>query len=146
MNPAHSIPRLTVRLTTAAVLRAMPTMLYAQEDRPEEDEQQVEQQMLEDFGNGLCALGALLDDPEIDMKELWQIAAEAVTPAEDQDFESSQQQEELEGFREVLKSSVMNGSMSRNEALSMLQTSVNCLPLGATHLAARSRLVTAHLG
>lgn len=118
MNPVHSIPRLTLRLTTAAVLLAIPAMLYAQEDRPEEDEQQVEEQMLEDFGSGLRALGALLDDPVIedDMKELWQIADEAVRPAEDQDFESSQQQEELEGFREELKSSVMDGSMSRNEA------------------------------
>ena len=125
MNPGHSMRRIPLQLTTIALLLGTPMMLHAQ-DNPEEDEQTTEEQMLDDFGSGLRALGWALDDPDLDLKELWAVAADAVLPEKGDvgmevyldDYEANQQQGELEAFRGELKNSVMNGTMSRDEALS----------------------------
>ena len=69
----------------ATLLLFGPATLAAQdEERPEEVEQQAaNEQMLADFGSGLRAFAALLDDTEIDieeLKELYETAQDALNP------------------------------------------------------------------
>ena len=116
-------------LVTSALLASGPTILHAQdEDRPEEDagQQQVEEQLLEDFGSGLRAFAALLDDPEIDideLKELYAAAEEAIDPDIGMSiyvdgYEENQQQDELADFRQEVIDLHYGGEISRQEALS----------------------------
>jgi hypothetical protein len=113
-----------------AVFLVPSTMLHAQEqeDRAEDEAapEQAEQQMLEDFGSGLRAFAALLDDPDIgidELKELYASAEDALSPDLGMElyidgYEANQQQDELAEFRDDLKEQVFNGSMSRDEVLS----------------------------
>ena len=111
----------------ATLLLFGPATLAAQdEERPEEVEQQAaNEQMLADFGSGLRAFAALLDDTEIDieeLKELYETAQDALNPDFDMyiyvdGYEDNQQQQQLTDFRKELTDLVTNGTMSRDEAL-----------------------------
>jgi hypothetical protein len=128
---SRQISRNALYLTLVALPLGSPAIIHAQEedDRPEEEGQQVEpkpeQEMLADFGSGLRAFAALLDDTEIDideLKELYQTAQDALNPDYDMliyvdGYEDNQQQQELAGFQNQLKELVYNGSMSRDEVL-----------------------------
>ena len=113
-----------------------------EEERPEEESQQApgnaepaneelvnqaQEILLQDFGSGLRAVGVALaeENPDIDLKEIWAAAEEAMlndSSDEGLDFyldshEADQQQDDVLSFRNELRDSVINGSMSRDEVL-----------------------------
>ena len=116
------VPMLVVAI---APLGVWPLALEAQEEKPVEAEPAQEQVMLQDFGSGLRVAAWALSDSNLDLKEIWQAAADAIYPEKADlgmelylaDYESNQQMAELDVFRDELKNNVMNGSMSRDEAL-----------------------------
>lgn len=100
------------------------------EERPEQDpappvEGPGDQQVLEDFGSGLRAFVALVDDPELDLEEikaLYEAAQEALETDRDvlilaDGLASDRQQEELVTFRNELRQQVVEGTLSRDEVL-----------------------------
>ncbi|MDG2029552.1 MAG: hypothetical protein P8J45_00965 [Phycisphaerales bacterium] len=118
-------------------------ILHAQEeeDRPEDEsvqEQAEQQQMLEDFGSGLRAFAATLDDPDIgidELRALYESAEDALSTDLGMELfldehEANQQLDELAEFRDDLKEQVFNGSMSRDEVLA---TWVEVMDVGFFH-------------
>ena len=150
---SHARPRATFPLLvilSLAVLLVPSKILHAQEadDRPEDEsgqEQVEQQQMLEDFGSGLRAFAATLDDPDIDIDdliELYQSAENALSPDLGMelyldDHEANQQLEELAEFRDDLKEQVFTGSMSRDE---VLETWVEVMDVGFFHRFERDKI------
>ena len=117
------------RVMMIALLLISCVLVHAQEeDRPEEEADQPaeDEQLLEDFGGGLRAFAALLDDSEIgidELKELYAAAEDALSPDVGMaiyldGYEDNQQQDELAGFREEIIDLHYTGSISRGEALS----------------------------
>ena len=126
----------------AAVIGLVSHPVASQEERPEEEVQQeqagagqaseelvnqAQELLLQDFGSGLRALGALLaeQNPDLDMKEIWAAAEEAMQNESSDEglefylasYEADQQQDDVLSFRNELRDSVIDGSMSRDEAL-----------------------------
>ena len=109
-------------------MRSVASSAQEDDDRPAEDggqpteQVQQEQEMLGDFGSGLRAFAALLDDTEIDideLKEMYATAQDALNPDYEMyiyvdGYEAERQQQELSGFRDELKELVYNGSMTRD--------------------------------
>ncbi|MAD20328.1 MAG: hypothetical protein CMJ52_09170 [Planctomycetaceae bacterium] len=125
----------------AAVLLNHP--VAAQEEaRPEDEGQQTQsgvetpneelvsqaqEILLQDFGSGLRAVGVALaeENPDIDLKEIWAAAEEAMMNDGSEEaiefyqasYEADRQQEDVLSFRDELRDAVINGSMSRDEVL-----------------------------
>ena len=106
------------------------SMISLAQEQDDERESTAEEQMLEDFGSGLKAVGWTLEDPDINFREIYGAAADALFPDKSdegmaiylEDYEANQQQEELDAFGGELKDAVMNGSISREDALSTWMT------------------------
>ena len=111
---------------TCGILSVLTTAAVAQESDKPEEQVSAEQEMLQDFGGGLKAVGWAMQDSDIDLREAYEAATDALFPDQSDegmaiyldDYEANQQQEELETFGQDLKDAVMNGSMSREEAIS----------------------------
>jgi hypothetical protein len=122
MSIRITIPRLAL---TCGLLWPAGAVAVAQE-KEEDIELTIEEQMLQDFGGGLKAVGWAMEGSDVDLREVYEAAGDALFPDKSDegmaiyldDYEANQQQEELEGFGEDLKNAVMNGSMSREEAWS----------------------------
>lgn len=108
------------------LLAVTGTVAIAQEEDKPEEAVSAEQQMLQDFGGGLKAVGWAMQDSDVDLREAYEAATDALFPDKSDegmaiyldDYEANQQQEELEVFGQELKDAVINGSMSREEAIS----------------------------
>jgi hypothetical protein len=120
---------MTTRITSilaCGILVVMGTMAVAQESDKPEEQVSAEQQMLQDFGAGLKAVGWAMEDSDVDLRETYEAATDALFPDKSDegmaiyldDYEANQQREELETFGGDLKNAVMNGSMTREEAWS----------------------------
>ena len=111
---------------TCGILSVLATAAVAQESDKPEEQVSAEQEMLQDFGGGLKAVGWAMQDSDIDLREAYEAATDALFPDQSDmgmaiyldDYEANQQQEELEVFGQELKDAVINGSMSREEAIS----------------------------
>ncbi len=107
-------------------LALMGTMALAQDEEKPNEQVSAEQQMLQDFGAGLKAVGWAMEDSDIDLRETYEAATDALFPDKSDegmaiyldDYEANQQREELEAFGGELKDAVTNGSMSMEEAWS----------------------------
>ena len=142
MDHQRIASRLSSLLMLAAAIGLLNHPATAQEDRPEEEIQQeqggaeqaneelvnqAQEILLQDFGSGLRAVGVALaeQNPDIDLKEIWAAAEEAMLNESSDEglefyldsYEADRQQEDVLSFRNELRDSVINGSMSRDEVL-----------------------------